>query len=357
MMQETVTVAGPKRGTGEARMLDACQHRQPDCTPVWFMRQAGRCLAEYRQMREKYGILELAKTPELSAKVTLMPIETFGVDAAVMFADIMIPLEGMGISLDIQQGGPVIHHPIRTMADVERLRCIEPDDVRPVLDALRIVRRELAGKQAVIGFSGAPFTLASYLIEGGPSRTFEKAKGLMFSQPEVWDALMTKLADSMIVYLTAQIEAGAQIVQLFDSWVGALNPEDYKRYVLPPTRRIFAAIAETGTPMINFGTGNASLLELMASAGGDIMSVDWRVNLDDAWARIGFDKGIQGNLDGTRMLAPWPVIEAGMHDVLARAGGRPGHIFNLGHGVMPETPPEMLTRLVEAVHTATARDS
>jgi uroporphyrinogen decarboxylase len=355
MMQEMVTAAGPKRGTGEARMLDACGHRQPDCTPVWFMRQAGRCLAEYRAMRQKYGILEIAKTPELSAQVTLMPVDTFGVDAAVMFADIMIPLEGMGISLEIQQGGPVIHHPIRTMADVERLRVMEPPDVQPVLDAIRIVRRELSGKQAVIGFSGAPFTLASYLIEGGPSRTFEKAKGLMFGHPDVWDALLSLLADSMIVYLKAQIDAGAQVIQVFDSWVGALNPEDYKQYVLPHTRRIFAALKETGTPTIHFGTGNASLLELMAEAGGDLMSVDWRVNLDDAWARIGLDKGIQGNLDGTRLLAPWPAIEAGMRDVLARAGNRPGHIFNLGHGVMPETDPAMLARLVEAVHTATAR--
>src|SRR4051812_29426562 len=244
-MQETVTEAGARRGTGEARMLDACHHRQPDCTPVWFMRQAGRCLAEYREMRQKYGILEMAKTPELSAKVTLMPVETFRVDAAVMFADIMIPLEGMGISLEIQQGGPVIHQPIRTMADVRKLRAMEPPDVQPVLDAIRIVRRELSGKQAVIGFSGAPFTLASYLIEGGPSRTFEKAKGLMFGQPDVWDALLSLLADSMIVYLTAQIEAGAQVVQLFDSWVGALNPEDYRRYVLPHTRRIFEALKGT----------------------------------------------------------------------------------------------------------------
>jgi uroporphyrinogen decarboxylase len=336
-------------------MLDACALRQPDCTPVWFMRQAGRCLAEYRQLREKHGILEIAKTPELSAQVTLMPIAAFGVDAAVMFADIVIPLEGMGISLEIQQGGPVIHHPIRTAADVEQLRVIEPPDVQPVLDAIGIVRRELAGKQAVIGFSGAPFTLASYLIEGGPSRTFEKAKGLMFSQPEVWDALLGKLSDTVIVYLKAQIAAGAQVVQLFDSWVGALNPEDYKRYVQPHTARIFAAVAETGTPSIHFGTGNASLLELMANAGGDLMSVDWRVNLDDAWARIGHDKGIQGNLDGTRVLAPWPAVEAGMRDVLARAGGRPGHIFNLGHGVMPETDPAMLARLVEAVHRETMR--
>lgn len=355
LMQETVAAAGTVPGTGEARMLDACYLRQPDCTPVWFMRQAGRCLAEYREMRKKYGILEIAKTPELSAKVTLMPVHSFGVDAAVMFADIMIPLEGMGISLDIQQGGPVIHHPIRTMADVERLRVIEPSDVQPVLDAIKIVRRELSGKTAVIGFSGAPFTLASYLIEGGPSRVFDKAKGLMFSQPDVWDALMVKLADSMIVYLKAQIAAGAQVVQLFDSWVGALGPGDYARYVLPQTQRIFAAIKETGTPTIHFGTGNASLLELMADAGGDLMSVDWRVNIDDAWARIGDDRGIQGNLDGTRMLAPWPAIEEGMRDVLARIGGRAGHIFNLGHGVMPDTDPAMLARLVEAVHQATRR--
>jgi uroporphyrinogen decarboxylase len=354
-VQETVVTGQVVRGTGEARMLDACAHRQPDCTPVWFMRQAGRCLAEYRKLREKHGILEIAKTPELSAQVTLMPIAAFGVDAAVMFADIVIPLEGMGISLEIQQGGPVIHHPIRTAADVERLRVIEPPDVQPVLDAIGIVRQELAGRQAVIGFSGAPFTLASYLIEGGPSRTFDKAKGLMFSQPGVWNALLTKLSDTVIVYLRAQIAAGAQIVQLFDSWVGALNPEDYVRYVQPHTARIFAAIAETGTPSIHFGTGNASLLELMAEAGGDLISVDWRVNLDNAWARIGHDRGIQGNLDGARVLAPWPVVEEGMKDVLARAGGRPGHIFNLGHGVMPETDPAMLARLVEAVHEATMR--
>jgi uroporphyrinogen decarboxylase len=354
-MQETMVTETAKRGTGEARMLDACALRQPDCTPVWFMRQAGRCLPAYRQLREKHGILEMALTPELSAQVTLMPIAAFGVDAAVMFADIMIPLIGMGIALEIQQGGPVIHHPIRTAADVERLRVIEPPDVQPVLDAIRIVRKELSGKQAVIGFSGAPFTLASYLIEGGPSRTFEKAKGLMFGQPDVWDALLEKLSDTVIVYLKAQIAAGAQIVQLFDSWVGALNPEDYRRYVQPHTARIFRAIAGTGAPSIHFGTGNASLLELMAEAGGDLMSVDWRVNLDDAWERIGYDKGIQGNLDGTRVLALWPVVEEGMKDVLARAGGRPGHIFNLGHGVMPETDPAMLARLVDAVHAATRR--
>ena len=358
MAQVVETVA--KRGTGEARMLAACNHQEPDATPVWFMRQAGRCLQDYRALREKYDILTLAKTPELSAEVTLMPVKQLGVDAAVMFADIMIPLEGMGFDLEIVAdpgprgaAGPRIHNPVRTMADVEKLRVIDPIDVQPVLDAIRIVRRELSGKQAVIGFSGAPFTLASYLIEGGPSRNFELAKGLMFDQPEVWDALMQKLVDTVIVYLNAQIEAGAQVVQLFDSWVGALSPKDYRRSVFAHTKRIFDAVK--GAPTIHFGTGNAALLEVMRDAGGDLQSVDWRVGLDDAWARIGHDRGIQGNLDGTKMLAGWETIEAGAQEVLDQAANRPGHVFNLGHGVMPATDPAKLARLVEFVHTATER--
>jgi len=358
MAQAVETVA--KRGTGEARMLAACNHQEPDATPVWFMRQAGRCLQDYRALREKYDILTLAKTPELSAEVTLMPVKQLGVDAAVMFADIMIPLEGMGFDLEIVAdpgprgaAGPRIHNPVRTMADVEKLRVIDPTDVQPVLDAIRIVRRELSGKQAVIGFSGAPFTLASYLIEGGPSRNFELAKGLMFDQPEVWDALMQKLVDTVIVYLNAQIEAGAQVVQLFDSWVGALSPNDYRRSVFAHTKRIFDAVK--GAPTIHFGTGNAALLEVMRDAGGDLQSVDWRVGLDDAWARIGHDRGIQGNLDGAKMLAGWETIEAGAQEVLDQAANRPGHVFNLGHGVMPATDPAKLARLVEFVHTATER--
>ncbi len=359
MAQAVETGAGPEiaytPGTGEARFMAAAHMQQPDHTPVWFMRQAGRCLADYRALREKYDILTLAKTPELSAQVTVMPVDQLGVDAAVMFADIMIPLQGMGIDLEILPGGPVIHNPIRSLADVQKLRVIDPTDVQPVLDAIRLVRRELSGKQAVIGFSGAPFTLASYLIEGGPSRTFEKAKTMMFDEPETWAALMDILADVVIVYLKAQIEAGAQAVQLFDSWVGALNPQDYTRSVQPQTTRIFDAIRETGTKTIHFGTGDASLLELRRDAGGDLLSVDWRVNLDEAWERIGHDRGIQGNLDGTMMHSSWERIRQGADIVIAQAANRPGHIFNLGHGVQPDTDPGKLRQLVEYVHQQTER--
>jgi uroporphyrinogen decarboxylase len=343
--------------SGAARFLDACHHRQPDATPVWFMRQAGRCIAEYRELRQRYDILTMAKTPELCAQVTLLPVEKFGVDGAVLYADIMLPLEGMGISLEIQPDiGPIIHNPIRTMQDVMALRIPEAEESTPyVMEAIRIVRRELAGKQAVIGFSGAPFTLACYLIEGRPSREYALAKGLMYGQPGVWHALMDKLTEVVSRYLVAQIQAGVDVVQLFDSWVGALGPSAYQQFVQPYTRRIFAAIKQTGTPSIHFGTGTASLLELMAEAGGDVISVDWRVELDEAWARIGYDHGIQGNLDPTRLLASWEVVEEGMHEILRRAANRPGHIFNLGHGVLAPTSPDMLRRLVDAVHQASAR--
>jgi uroporphyrinogen decarboxylase len=343
--------------TGVARFLDACQHKQPDATPIWFMRQAGRCIAEYREMRKRYDILTMAKTPELCTQVTLMPIERFGVDAAVLYADIMLPLEGMGISLEIQPDlGPVIHNPIRSMRDVEALRIIDAEEATPyVMEAVRLVKRELEGKQAVIGFSGAPFTLACYLIEGRPSRDYGIAKSLMYGQPETWHALMNKLTEVVSRYLVAQIKAGTDVVQVFDSWVGALSPSAYRKYVQSYSKRIFEAVKQTGTPSIHFGTGTAGLLELMTETGGDIISVDWRVDLDDAWARIGYDRGIQGNLDPTLLLTPWETIEAGMHDVLRRAGNRPGHIFNLGHGVLAPTNPDMLRRLVDAVHTTTAR--
>jgi uroporphyrinogen decarboxylase len=343
--------------TGVTRFLDACHLRQPDATPIWFMRQAGRCLADYRELRKKYDILTMAKTPELCTMVTLMPVNTFGVDAAVLYADIMLPIEGMGISLEIQPDlGPVIHNPVRTMKDVEALRVIDAMESVPyVMEAVKLVHRELAGKQAVIGFSGAPFTLACYMIEGRPSRDYGLAKSLMYGQPEVWDALMNKLTDVVTNYLLAQIKAGADVVQLFDSWVGALSPSVYRRFVLPYTQRIFQAVKQTGTPSIHFGTSTTGLLELMKEAGGDIISVDWRVDLDDGWARIGYDHGIQGNLDPTLMLTSWPVIEAGMHDVLRRADNRPGHIFNLGHGVLAPTEPDLLRRLVDAVHETTKR--
>jgi uroporphyrinogen decarboxylase len=341
--------------TGSERFLAAIARREPDATPVWFMRQAGRCLAGYRQLRERYSILTLAKTPELCAQVTRMPVDAFGVDAAVMFADIMLPLEPMGVDLEIEPTvGPIIHNPIRTRADVDRLRLIDPrEDVGFVLDAIRIVRRDLEGRQAVIGFSGSPFTLACYLIEGRPSRDYGIAKAFMFGEPAAWHALMEKLSSVVIAYLNAQIQAGAQVVQLFDSWVGALNPSDYVAYVQPHVGRIFAEVA--GAPTIHFGTQATALLELMAAAGGDVISVDHRVPLDEAWRRIGTGRGIQGNLDATRLLAGWEATEEGARDVLQRAAGRPGHIFNLGHGVLPETDPDILRRLVAFVHESTAR--
>lgn len=347
--------APTQRMTGEGRFLAALRHEQPDATPVWFMRQAGRALADYRALRERYPILTLAKTPELCAEVTLMPVRTFGVDAAVLFADIMLPLEPMGVSLEIQPDiGPIIHHPIRSAADVDRLRLIEPaEDVGFVMEAIRLVSAELAGKQAVIGFSGAPFTLACYLIEGRPSRDYAIAKAFMYREPAAWHALMEKLAEVVIRYLNAQVVAGAQVVQLFDSWVGALSPADYVTYVQPHVARIFAAVR--GAPTIHFGTGTAALLELMSGAGGDVIGVDARQSLDVAWGRIGFERGIQGNLDATRLLAGWDSTREGALDVLRRAASRPGHIFNLGHGVLPDTDPTLLARLVELVHTESAR--
>jgi uroporphyrinogen decarboxylase len=344
--------------TGAERMLAACRRRPVDATPVWFMRQAGRSLAGYRALREQYPILTLAKTPELCSRITLMPVEELGVDGAVLFADIMLPLEAMGVSLEIQpELGPVIHSPIRDRSSVERLRPLEPEEGVPfVLETIRTLRSELSdGRAAVIGFCGAPFTLACYLIEGRPSRDYVQAKALMLREPTVWAALMDRLADGMIAYLRAQVRAGADVIQVFDSWVGSLAPSDYQRAVLPWMQRLFAELRTAGAPTIYFGTGCASLLELMASAGSDLVSVDWRVNLDDAWRRIGFDRGIQGNLDPVRPVAGWDAAHAGMRDVLAAADGRVGHVFNLGHGVLPETDPDILRRLVDAVHAESAR--
>jgi uroporphyrinogen decarboxylase len=343
--------------TGAQRMLAACRCEPADATPVWFMRQAGRSLADYRKLREQYPILTLAKTPELCTEITLMPVNELGVDGAVLFADIMLPLEGMGVSLEIQPDlGPVIHHPVRDGEAVARLRPLEPDEHVPfLLQAIRGVRQELAGRAAVIGFCGAPFTLACYLIEGRPSRDYAHAKTLMMREPAVWAALMDRLADAMIRYLSAQVTAGADVIQVFDSWVGTLAPSDYQRSVLPWMQRIFAAVRARGAPTIYFGTGNAALLELMAAAGSDLLSVDWRVPLDDAWRRIGRDRGIQGNLDPIRPLAGWEPTQQAMRDILAAAEGRPGHVFNLGHGVLPDTDPDVLRRLVDAVHAETAR--
>ncbi|MBV9688846.1 MAG: uroporphyrinogen decarboxylase [Ktedonobacteraceae bacterium] len=355
MSQDIVLPVVPH--TGRTRFLDACYRRQPDATPVWFMRQAGRSFAEYRELRKKYNILEMTKNPELSTRVSLMPVQAFGVDGAVLFADIMLPIEGMGVSLEIEpEIGPIIHNPIRTAQDIEALRVLDAEETVPfVIETVRMVRRELAGKQAVIGFSGAPFTLACYMIEGRPSRDYALAKSLMYGQPKLWDALMNKLTVVVTQYLQAQLKAGADVVQVFDSWVGAVSPSVYRRFVQPYMQRIFAALKEAGAPSIHFGTGTAALLEVMTEAGGDVISVDWRVDLDEAWARIGYNHGIQGNLDPTLLLTSWPVVEAGMHDVLHRAGGRVGHIFNLGHGVPASTDTDLLRRLVDAVHEVTKR--
>jgi len=341
--------------TGEARFCAALGHEQPDRTPVWFMRQAGRCLADYRKLRERYPIMTLAKTPELCAEVTLMPVEAFGVDAAVLFADIMIPLEPMGVDLEIQpEIGPIIHDPIRSRAQVDALRLIDPEaELGFVMDAIRLVRRELGGRQAVIGFSGAPFTLACYLIEGRPSRDYAVAKAFMYREPDAWRALLEKLSTVVIGYLSAQIAAGVHVVQLFDSWVGGLSPSDYATYVQAHVARIFREVR--AAPTIHFGTGTAALLEPMTLAGGDIIGVDHRQSLDHAWERIGFDRGVQGNLDATRLLAGWDATAEGARDVLRRAANRPGHIFNLGHGVMPDTDPDLLRRLVDLVHGESAR--
>jgi uroporphyrinogen decarboxylase len=352
-----VAPAASRSMTGVDRFLAACHRQSVDATPVWFMRQAGRYLAEYRKLREQYAILTLAKTPELSTKVSMMPVRELGVDGAVLFADIMLPLEGIGVSLEIQPDlGPIIHHPIRTRGDVDQLRPLEPAESLPfVLDTIRNLRSELADRAAVIGFGGAPFTLACYLIEGRPSREYTIARLLMLREPATWTALMDRLTDATIRYLRAQIQAGAHVIQLFDSWVGALAPADFERFVLPWTRRVFAGISDLGAPTIYFGTGNAALLESMASAGSDMVSVDWRVSLGEAWARIGFDRGIQGNLDPVRALAGLEPALAATRTILADAQNRPGHVFNLGHGVLPQTDPGVLAHLVDAVHEETRR--
>jgi uroporphyrinogen decarboxylase len=342
--------------TGEERILAACRLQPVDATPVWYMRQAGRCLAEYRELRQRYDILTMARNPELCTLVTLMPVERFGVDAAVMYADIMLPLDGMGVPFSIEPDiGPIVHDPIRTAEDVERIRVVEAAEATPyVFEAIRLIRKELDGKTALVGFSGSPFTLACYLIEGRPSRDYGKAKAFMYGQPELWHRLMEKVTEVVVRYLREQARAGAQALQLFDSWVGMLGPEVYEELVQPYSRRIFEEVRATGVPTIHFGTGASSLLEQMAAVGPDMVSVDWRVPLDVAWERIGPDKGIQGNLDPTVLLAGWDAIESRARDVLRRADGRPGHIFNLGHGVLQETDPDQLTRLAELVHTETS---
>ena len=318
------------------------------------MRQAGRSLPEYREIRKTHTLFEVCREPELCAEVTLQPVRRHEVDAAVMFADIMLPLLGMGVDVELVENvGPVIAEPIRTRAQVDALRTPEADESVPfILDAIRITRRELRPDQAVIGFCGGPFTVAGYLIEGKPSRDFLEVKRLMYAEPALWHALMEKLTEAFARYVRGQVEAGADVIQLFDSWVGALSPQDYGEFVQPYSARILAAV---DCPTIHFGTGTATLLRQMAEAGGDVIGLDWRIPLDWGWEVVGEGRGVQGNLDGAVLLGPWERVERGALDVLARAAGRPGHIFNLGHGVMPQTDPALLGRLRELVHEQTAR--
>ena len=322
------------------------------------MRQAGRSLPEYRAVRERHAFFEINRSAELTAEVTLQPVRRHGVDAAVIFADIMTPVAPMGVDVELVEGvGPVVADPVRSMAAVERLRVPDPREaVAPILEAIAIVRGELAAEQAVVGFCGGPFTVAGYLVEGRRSRDFAVTKSLMYREPGVWHALLEKLADAFVAYAVAQAEAGADAVQLFDSWIGVLSPADYEEFVAPWTARILAALGEAGVPSIHFGTGTATLLGAMAEAGGDVIGLDWRIPLDEGWALVGDDRGVQGNLDPALLLGPWERIESAARDVLARAGGRPGHIFNLGHGVLPDTDPELLGRLRALVHAETARE-
>ncbi len=339
------------------RFLAACRRQPVDRTPVWFMRQAGRYMPEYRAIRANHTLLDICARPELAAEVTLQPVSAFNVDAAIIFADILLPLVPMGMNLGFAAGeGPVLHDPLRSRAQIDALRDIDPTvDLKPTLDAISIVRRDLEGKVALIGFAGGPFTLASYAIEGGSSRNYQVTKSLMYREPETWFALMDKIARMTSAYLTAQVAAGAQCVQIFDSWAGALSPDDYRRFVLPATRAIVDAVRPAGAPVILFGTNTAGMLDAVASAGSDVIGADWRINLDDAWDRIGHDRAIQGNLDPLLLFAPLDELRRQVAAVLDRAAGRPGHIFNVGHGVLPETPVEAVRMVVEMVHLMSER--
>jgi uroporphyrinogen decarboxylase len=336
-----------------SRFLRACRREPVDATPIWLMRQAGRYMAEYRALREKHPFLEMVKTPELACKVTLQPIDAFDLDAAIIFADILPPLEGMGLQLEFAADeGPVLRNPIRSAADVEALRVLPPEETLAfTLEAIRLARRELEPRSIpLIGFSGAPFTLAAYAIEGGGSRHYARVKGLMMGQPDVWRCLMDKLTDVVGGYLLAQAQAGAQAIQLFDSWVGQLSPVDYRELVLPYSRRAIEIAQGAGVPVIHFGTDTGGMLELIREAGGDVIGVDWRIDLSAAWQRLGPGVAVQGNLDPVALLAPWTALEKRAHDVLDQAAGRPGHIFNLGHGILPDTPVDNVSRLVDTVH-------
>ena len=337
-----------------APFLRACRGEPVPYTPVWFMRMAGRSLPEYRQLRAGVPMLESCTRPELITEITLQPLRRYDVDAAIFYSDIVVPLRAVGVDVDIKPGvGPVLDQPLRTLADVERLRPVEPGDVPYVSEAVKSLVGELGGKP-LIGFAGGPFTLASYLIEGGPSKSHDKTKALMYGDPDLWHALLGRLADLAASFLRVQVEAGAAAVQLFDSWVGAVSPADYRQSVLPHTRRVFTELAGYGVPRIHFGVGTGELLGLLGEAGADVVGVDWRIPLGEASRRVG-GKTLQGNLDPAVLLAGWEVTEPRARAVLDSARGLPGHVFNLGHGVPPETDPDVLARLTDLVHEASAR--
>lgn len=340
----------------ESRFLKACRREPVDATPVWFMRQAGRYMAEYRALRARHSLLEICANPDLATEVTLQPIRRIDVDAAILFSDLLLPLEPMGLPFDFIKGeGPQLERPIDNAEDIDRLKTFEPREaLAHVLQAIRQVQSELHGRVPLIGFAGAPFTLASYAIEGGHSNNFAKTKALMYGHPDAWHRLCERLATVVGDYLVAQIDAGVDAVQVFDSWVGTLGAADYREFALPHTRRIFEAIG-TRVPTIHFGTGTTTILSDLAAAGGDVIGADWRVPIDEAWTRIGPDRGVQGNLDPTLLLGPPARMFHQTDDILTRVSGRPGHIFNLGHGILPSTPVEHVQMLAQYVHSATRR--
>jgi uroporphyrinogen decarboxylase len=333
----------------DSLLARACRGLPVERPPVWFMRQAGRALPEYRAARDGIPMLQACATPDLVAELTMQPVRRYGVDAAILFSDIVVPLKAVGVHLDIVPGvGPVVAAPVKSISDVEALRALTPDDVGFVSESVRLLVAEL-GAVPLIGFAGAPFTLASYLIEGGPSRDHLRTKTLMYTQPDVWHALLDRLADIAGAFLRVQVLAGVSAVQLFDSWAGALSVADYRKYVLPHSAKVLATVVDLGVPRIHFGVGTGELLESMGEAGADVVGVDWRVPLDLAAKRVG-GRAVQGNLDPATLFAPWPVLEAATRDVIARGRDATGHVFNLGHGVLPSTDPDVLSRLVELVH-------
>jgi uroporphyrinogen decarboxylase len=338
--------------TADAPFLRACRNQSADRVPVWFMRQAGRSLPEYRALRGSGSILDAIRDPDLATEITLQPVRRYGVDAAILFSDIVVPVAAIGFGVEVVAGvGPVVEKPFREAADLDRLRPLEPEADCPwVARTVGQLVGEL-GDVPLIGFAGAPFTVASYLVEGGPSRELARTKALMVGRPDLWAQLVDRLADQAIAALRAQVGAGASAIQLFDSWAGGLSPDLYERHVLPASAKVLAAVGELGVPRIHFGVTTGELLTLMAGAGADVMGVDWRVPLDAARARLGPGVAVQGNLDPALCLAPWPAAAERARDVLARNAGRPGHIFNLGHGVLPETDLTVLERLVDLVHT------